>query len=118
MRSDKLLLAAACALLLAGCGNGRNNAAIDACSKAIADKVTGKSFTLERKDMGNHAKDESADVVSIASTIVFDKGLSTEYQQTFDCRVRFDKDKVSDVIYLQFNWSKDDLKKVNAGDGG
>jgi hypothetical protein len=27
--------------------------------------------------------------------------------------VRFDKDKVSDVIYLQFNWNKDDLKKVN-----
>ena len=117
MRSVKPLLAAAC-LLLAGCGNSRNNAAVDACSKAIADKVTGKSFTLERKDMGSHAKDESADVVSIASTIVFDKGLSTQYQQTFDCRVRFDKDKVSDVIYLQFNWNKDDLKKVNAGDGG
>ena len=49
---------------------------------------------------------------------MFDKGLSTEYQQTFDCRVRFDKDKVSDVIYLQFNWNKDDLKKVNAGNGG
>ena len=114
MRSDKLLLATGCVLLLAGCGNSRNNAAIDACSKAVADKVTGKSFTLERKDMANHAKDESADVVAIASTIVFDKGLSTEYQQTFDCRVRFDKDKVSDVIYLQFNWNKDDLKKVNA----
>jgi hypothetical protein len=56
------------------CGNSRNNAAVDACSKAIADKVTGKSFTLERKDMGSHAKDESTDVVSIASTIVFDKG--------------------------------------------
>jgi len=117
MRSDKLLLATGCALLLAGCGSSRNNAAIDACSKAIADKVTGKSFTLERKDMGNHARDESADVVAIASTIVFDKGLSTEYQQTFDCRVRFDKDKVSDVIYLQFNWNKDDLKKVNPGGG-
>jgi hypothetical protein len=117
MRSVKPLLAAACLLLLAGCGNSRNNAAVDACSKAIADKISGKSFTLERKDMVSHAKDESTDVVSIASTIVFDKGLSTEYQQTFDCRVRFDKDKVSDVIHLQFNWNKDDLKKVNAGDG-
>lgn len=115
MHSYGLLLAALCLLLLAGCGNSRNDAAIEACSKAIADKVTGKSFTLDRKDMGNHAKDESVDVVAIASTIVFDKGLSTEYQQTFDCRVRLDKDKVSDVIYLQFNWNKDDLKKVNAG---
>ena len=114
MRSVKPLLAAACPLL-AGCGNSRNNAAVDACSKAIADKVTGKSFTLERKDMGSHAKDESADVVSIASTIVFDKGLSTQYQQTFDCRVRLDNGKAADVIGLQFNWSKDDLKKATAG---
>ena len=114
MRSFRLLLAPLCLALLAGCGNSRNNAAIDACSKAIADKISGKTFSLDRKDMGDHAKDESADVVSISSTIVFDKGLSTEYQQTFDCRVRYDKDKVSDVIYLQFNWNKDDLKKVNA----
>jgi hypothetical protein len=101
-------------VLLAGCGNSRDNAAIDTCSKAIADKITGKTFSLDRKDMGNHVKDESADIVSISSTIVFDKGLSTEYQQTFDCRVRYDKNKVSDVIYLQFNWNKDELKKVNA----
>lgn len=116
MRGYRLLLATLCLLPLAGCGNSRNNAAIDACSKAIGDKITGKTFTLDRKDMANHAKDEAADVVSIASTIIFDKGLSTEYQQTFDCRVRLDKDKASDVIYLQFNWNKDDLKKVNAGD--
>ena len=115
MHSSRLLLAAACLAPLAGCGNSRNNAAIDACSKAIADKISGKTVNLDRKDMGAHAKDDSADVVSIASTIVFDKGLSTQYQQTFDCRVRFDKDKVSDVIYLQFNWNKNDLKKVNAG---
>lgn len=113
MRSFRLLPALLCWLLLGGCGNSRHDAAIDACSKAIADKITGKTFSLDRKDMGNHAKDESTDVVSISSTIVFDKGLSTEYQQTFDCRVRYDKNKVSDVIYLQFNWNKDDLKKVN-----
>lgn len=113
MRSSRLLLAPLCLVLLAGCGNSRNDAAIDACSKAIADKISGKTFSLDRKDMGSHVKDESADVVSISSTIVFDKGLSTEYQQTFDCRVRYDKDKVSDVIYLQFNWNKDELKKVN-----
>lgn len=118
MRRYRVLLATLCLLALAGCGNSRNNAAVDACSKAITDKLTGKTFALDRKDMGNHAKDEAADVVSIASTIVFDKGLSTEYQQTFDCRVRLEKDKVSDVIYLQFNWNKDDLKKVNEADGG
>jgi len=61
------------------------------------------------------ARDESPEVVAVSSTITFDKGLSTEYRQTFDCRVRVANGKASDVIGLQFNWSKDDLKKANAG---
>jgi hypothetical protein len=107
------LLPATLALLLAACGGGRNDTAADACNKAIADKLAGKTFALDRKDMVAHAKDESADVVLVGSTITFDKGLSTEYQQTFDCRVRVGK--TADVIGLQFNWNKDDLKKVNPG---
>ena len=118
MRRSILLPTAVCLLLLAGCGNSRNKAAAEACSKSIAEKLTGKSFYLDRSDMAGHAKDEPGGVVYIASTIVFDKGLSTQYAQTFDCRVRLDEGKPSDVIYLQFNWNKDDLKKVNAGDGG
>jgi len=110
-----LLVPAACVLLAAGCAPTRNDGAVDACSKAIADKLGGKTYSLDRGDMTAHAKDESADVVGLSSTITFDKGLSTEYRQTFDCRVRFANGKVSDVIGLQFNWSKDDLKKVNAG---
>ncbi len=109
----KLLVPAACLLLLAGCGSGRDEAAADACSKAIADKLGGKTFSLDRADLAAHAKGESADVIALASTIVFDKGLSTEYQQTFDCRVRFENGKPPDVIGMQFNWSKDDLKKAN-----
>ena len=108
-----LLLPAACLLLVAGCAATRNDGAVDACAKAIADKLGGKTFSLDRGDMTGHARDESPDVVAISSTITFDKGLSTEYQQTFDCRVRMGK--TADVIYLQFNWNKDDLKKVNSG---
>jgi hypothetical protein len=108
-----LLPAITCTLLLAGCGNGRHDAAVDACSKAIAAKIVGKSFNLDGADMAGHARDEPPDVVYIASTIVFDKGLSTQYQQTFDCRARVADGKATDVIYLQFNWSKDDLKKVS-----
>ena len=118
MMRVKLLMPAACLLLMAGCGGGRSESATDACSKAIADKLGAKTFSLDRGDMSAHAKVESADVVAIASTITFDRGLSTEYRQTFDCRVRFENAKPPDVIGLQFNWSKDDLKKVNAGDGG
>jgi hypothetical protein len=110
----KLLMPAACLLLMTGCGANRNDSAVQACSKAIADKLGSKTFSLDRGDMTAHAKGETADVVAIASTITFDKGLSTEYQQTFDCRVRFENGKPPDVIGMQFNWSKDDLKKVNS----
>jgi ABC-type glycerol-3-phosphate transport system substrate-binding protein len=109
--STKMLLVAAC-LLLAGCGGSRNDTAADACSQAITEKLAGKTFTLDRKDMAARAKDESADTVLIGSTITFDKGLSTEYQQTFDCRVRLGK--TADVIFLQFNWRTDDLKKAKS----
>ena len=109
----ELLVPAACLLLLAGCGSTRSGTAAEACAKAVADKLGGKTFSLDRADLAAHARDESADVIALASTIVFDKGLSTEYQQTFDCRVRFGNGNAPDVIGLQFNWSKDDLKKAN-----
>jgi len=113
----KLLAPAACLLLMAACGTNRNDSAAQACSKAIAEKLGSKTFSLDRGDMSAHAKGETADVVAIASTITFDKGLSTEYRQTFDCRVRFENGKPPDVIGMQFNWSKEDLKKANAGGG-
>src|SRR5262245_37463396 len=101
----KTLPVAAFLLLLSGCGSSRNDTAADACSKAISEKLAGRTISLDRKDMVARARDESADTVLIGSTITFDKGLSTEYQQTFDCRVRIGK--TADVIYLQFNWSKE-----------
>jgi len=107
----KTILPLLCALIVAGCGNSRNATVVDACSKAIAGKLEGKTFNLDRGDMLGHAKDESADVVDVSSTIVFDRGLSTEYKQTFNCRVRLGK--TADVIHLEFIWSKDDLKKAS-----
>ena len=112
------LAAAMCLLLLTACGAGRNDSAADACSKAIADKLAGKNFSVDHKDMIRGAKDESPEVVAITSAIVFDAGLSTEYKQTFDCRVRLENGKPASVIGMQFNWSKDDMKKVNSARGG
>ena len=79
MSARMLVLAAF--LMLAGCAGSRNDTAADACSKAMADKLAGKTFSLDRKDMVARAKDESADTVLIGSTITFDKGLSTEYSR-------------------------------------
>lgn len=107
-------LAALCLLLLSACAGSRNDEAAEACRTAIAAKLGNKTFTLDAKDMAHTATSESTDVVVIASTIVFDKGLSTEYDQTFDCRVRFENGKPPSVIGMQFNWSKDDLKKADS----
>jgi hypothetical protein len=109
----KITVAALC-MALGACGDGRNDVAAEACSNAIAEKLAGKNISLDRKDMARGAHDEAADVINVASTIVFDKGLSTEYDQTFDCRVRMENGKPPSVIGLQFNWSKDDLKKAAA----
>lgn len=98
---------------LAACGNNRNDSALDACTKAISDKLAGKTFDLDRKDMAAHVKEEAADTLLIGSTAVFDKGLLNEYKQTFDCRVRFEKAGTPSVIWLQFNWNKEDLKKAS-----
>ena len=103
------ILPAFCRLAV-GCGPGRNDTAADACAKAVSDKLAGKTFSIDRADMAAHTRDEGADVVVVASTVVFDKGLSTEYQQTFDCRVRLGK--TVDVISMQFNWDKADLKRA------
>jgi hypothetical protein len=99
-------------LCLCACGGGRNDQAGAACAKVIAEKLAGKSFELDRADMNAHASAEADNVVRIASTATFDKGLPTEYKQTFECRARFDNTQAPSVISLQFNWNTADLRKA------
>jgi hypothetical protein len=98
-------------LSVAACGNSRNDQAAAACSTEIGKRLAGKSYEIDVGDLAKHAKSESADTVLFSSTAVFDKGLSTQYKQTYDCRVRFDNGNAPSVIYLQFNWNTADLKK-------
>jgi hypothetical protein len=98
-------------LLLAACGNSRNDHAAQACSDEIGKRLTGRNVGLDSADMTRHIKDEAADTVLVTSSVVLDKGLSSENRQTFDCRVRFDASGVASVLYLQFNWNTSDLKR-------
>jgi hypothetical protein len=100
----------ALSLLIAACGNSRNEHAGQACSDEIAKRLAGRNFQLDAADMARHVKTESADTVLITSTVVLDKGMSSENAQTFDCRVRFDAAAAPSVLYLQFNWNTSDLK--------
>lgn len=97
-------------LVIAACGNARNEHAGQACGDEIAKRLAGRNFQLDASDMARHVKTESTDTVLITSTVVLDKGMSSENRQTFDCRVRFDAAGAPSVLYLQFNWNTSDLK--------
>jgi hypothetical protein len=108
----RALLVLTLGLSIAACGNGRNDQAAAACDAEIAKKLAGKSYEIDVGDLARHVKTEAPDTLLLSSTAIFDKGLSTEYKQTYDCRVRFDNASTPSVIYLQFNWNTADLKKA------
>lgn len=91
------------ALLVAACGGGREDTAIEACSAELANKLTGKTYVLDKADMRAKAKPEGDDVLNITSTVTFDAGLTGEYKQSFECKARIDGGKAS-VIALTFSW--------------
>ncbi|MEO8802756.1 MAG: hypothetical protein ABI304_04660 [Rudaea sp.] len=111
MRASILLIPLACFLVTA-CGSSENSAAAAACGKEIAKQMGSKTYQVDLNDLARHAKAESADTVLMNSTVVFDKGLSTERKQTYECRARIDKSGNASVLYLQFNWNTSDLKKA------
>ena len=105
------MMAMALAVSLTACGGGRELTAARACEAAVKNKLAGRTFELDPKALAARAKAESGDILSLNSEIVFDRGLTSEYKQTFDCKVRFEGDKEPAVILLQFNWSMEEPKK-------
>ena len=111
MRARSFLVLAL-GMSLAACGGGREKQAAQACSAEIAKRLSGKTYNIDLGDLAAHAKVESPDTWLLSSTAVFDKGLSTEYKQIYDCRVRFDAANTASVLYLDFKWNTADLKKA------
>src|SRR5512141_2423715 len=97
---------------LGACSHGRNDQAAAACSTELAKRLSGKTYEIDIGDLAKHVKTGAADTVLLKSTPVFDKGLSTEYKQGYECRVRFDSAGTPSVLYMQFNWDTADLKKA------
>jgi hypothetical protein len=92
----------AAALLLSGCGGGREDKAVEACSAELANKLSGKTYVLDKADMRGKTTVEG-DTLSIASTVTFDPGLPAEAKQTFECKARIEGDQAK-VIALTFSW--------------
>jgi len=97
---------AALAAMLAGCGGGETDQAVQACVAAVAEKLgSDRNYRLDQADMAAKAEAQDDHVVHIRSPIVFDPGLPREYTQTLDCRARFGEDGgPPDVISLNFIW--------------
>jgi hypothetical protein len=103
-------LAAVAAAMLTACGDADQSAAAGACIDAVQAKLAGRNYELVAKDLTASAK-AVGDELHLSSQITFDKSLSSEYRQTVDCKVRLEAGKPPSVIFLQFNWSMDDVKK-------
>jgi len=102
-----LVLVVLASIALTACGKNNQQRAVDACQKAVAEKLQGKTFELDLKDMLKNAKPGTDNVIALGSTVVFDKGLPSESKQTFDCRVLIDPknaDAEPAVQGLEFTW--------------
>lgn len=92
----------AATLLLAGCGGGGDKA-VEACATELANRLSGKTFALDKADMLAKAKPEADNVIAISSQVTFDAGLPGEYKQGYECKARIDGGNAS-VIQLTFSW--------------
>jgi hypothetical protein len=98
---------AAIALALGACAGGSRDPAVQACTEAIAQRLTDKSYELDAADMAAKIEKQDGNVRQITSTVVFDKGLPAEKQQSFTCRVKLNPDNpdaAPEVIGLNFVW--------------
>ncbi|HPG93552.1 MAG TPA: hypothetical protein PLR28_03250 [Dokdonella sp.] len=101
-----------CLLLLAGCGDSSaGKVAADACVTEINQRLAGKTFEFDKGNLVTSAKLESGanDIWHLSTQIVFDRGLSTEFTQNLNCKVRVDKGSAS-VLSMEFIWAMKDLK--------
>lgn len=105
MRNAMLLILSG---LLSACGNP-NRGAADACMAEIRGRLADKSIEVDVDRLADSAAPVGAATV-LTAPIVFDPGLASEYTQQVECRVREENGEPA-VIFLQFNWSIDDVRK-------
>lgn len=101
----RILIALFLALLLVGCGGSREDKAVAACERALAEKAGDKAFEADLKAMRTSAQAEGADQIVIKSSVTFDPGLPREQKQDFECTARFTEGKAEpDVISFSLIW--------------
>lgn len=97
------LVVVATVLCMSGCGKDPTVKAIDACAAAVAKKVEGKPYKLDRAAMQGSAKSEDAGVISMSGGLIVNPGMSNEEKQAVQCKARV-TDKGADVVSLTLIW--------------
>ncbi|MEO7199364.1 MAG: hypothetical protein ABIY56_04015 [Dokdonella sp.] len=100
-------------VLLSACAADRAHTAADVCIDEATSKLADKRVDYDRKQLAASARETAPDTWQISAPLVFDAGLASEYTQILDCRVRFDDSGAPSVLFMQFNWSMDDVRKSN-----
>ncbi len=75
---------------------------VDACVKAIEERVGDRSHALDRRDMRANVEERDGHYV-VRSTVTFAPGLPNQYRQRFECRARLENGQ-GVVTFLQFEW--------------
>ena len=107
MRGQTGVVVALAILALSGCAKSNRDLAIDACHKAVAERLDNKLYVLSHDTMARGFKSEDGGLAEITASVVFDQGLPAENRQTMTCRVQFDASQPEhepNVISLVFQW--------------
>jgi hypothetical protein len=94
------------ALWLTACGTSPADLAVAACQSAIAERLTGKSYTLAEADLKAGYKALDSGLAELTAPVYFDKGLPGERRQDVTCRVQAgaSADAPPSVVGLTFQW--------------
>ena len=100
-------LPALAALALVGCGKSPDDLAVAACKAAVAERLTGKTWSIVDAEFKSGYKAGDPGLAEIVAPVYFDRGLPGESKQTVTCRVQFDPNNAAAepaVIGLVFQW--------------
>lgn len=91
---------------LSACGGSPNDQVAQTCMEGIAAQLGDQPFEGDAKQFAAAARDEGEGIVVIESTVIVDKGLTSEKTRGFSCRVQTDPQGKSppSLILLQVGY--------------
>lgn len=85
-----ILMAGVASLGLSGCGGGNNHKVAKVCIDGVAAQLGDQPFESDAKLFASLVREEGEGIVVVESTIIVDKGLTSEVSRGFMCRVQTD----------------------------